>query len=562
MRKILSLILVAVMIISAFATLTVSAEETGTEGNWEVHIDAFEESKLNAGEPVFQPLPGYKYTDDGFEIVPAVYNNVQAKFTAISKTKYSTKDFSIKVRLDEYTMGGDNWVSFSFWSEKHGLAQGSTNSDGSFGYGWYSLVRDANDELGVKGDNKLEIMEVYNSGTKELPGGMVTMTTNEFEPIVDENGVQYLEFKVVNYEIFINGAKLGLNECKALRSAFKSDGNLAYFGISVKNGESNVPVKFTIMEVDGVKPTGSDSAEPVYYAERQYGDMIDASTIPAGTPGVLFDATFTAQNVKVPSTSKCLVDLTENDTFKITAYDYLGSIGFSVKDDYSVDIKDFPYIAIVLKNYCTCEQEEGYSMAENCYGDELTNFYYCAGSVIAPDDEHKFKMGGDNMIDISPEGSEDYYTMFWVKVDTTEFEEVAARIHSLRFDIAYTKGGQEFEIMYAGYFANAEDIASFATAKGYALTVEDLVGEEGTDDPSDPNGGTTGGTPVETEPATAPIEDGEEETTKKEKTTTSKVEDNKSEDKKGCGSVVGGAIAVIVAASVAGIVTFKKRRED
>lgn len=478
MKRIFSLLLLVLMLASAFAVLPVSAGNVsaGTEGNWEVHLDAFEEAKMEDGEEVFQPLPGYKYTDDGFEVDPPKYDNVQARYTVISKTKYSSKNFSIKIRLDDYSAEGDSWVSFSFWSEKHGLAQSSTNSDGSFGYGWYSLLRDALDPYEER-DGKLSYMQTYNSGTKTQPGGNFIMETIEFEPDVDENGIQYLTFEVKNYIIFINGVEVGstTNAAKALRDAFKNDEYLAYFGISVKSGVSNVPIKFTILEVDGVKPTGSDSKEPEVKT-RNFGEMRDPSTVPAGVPGVLFDATFENQNNKMPATSRCTVDLTENNTFKITAHDMVGTIGFSVKDDYTVDVKDFPYVAILLKNYCSCEPTEGVPMSENCGFDEEAAIYYCAGDVLAPDDNYKYILTGDNMVDVSPDDAEDYYTIFWQKIDTTAFEEDedGNRIHSLRFDFAYLATMQEFEIVAAGYFRDKEDIVYYLTSSGYNISMKEL----------------------------------------------------------------------------------------
>lgn len=554
MRKILSLILASLMILSTFAVISVSADEAaaGAEGNWEVHLDAFAEAAKENGDPVHQPLPGHHYTDDGFEIKPAVYNNVEAKYTVISKTKYSTKNFSIKIRLDEYDMTGDNWVSFSFWSEKHGLAQGSTNSDGSFGYGWYSLIRDAAGAYDDR-DEKLSIMQTYNSGTKDLPGGNFTNETVEFMPEVDENGVQYLTFEVKNHLIYINGLEIpqATVTVQALRNAFKNDQFLAYFGISVKSGTSNKPIKFTIMEVDGEKPTGSDSSEPEVKS-REFGDMIDPSKIPAGTPGVLFDASMEKQNAKMPSTSKCVVDFNDDESaFKITAFDMVGSIGFSVKDEYTVDVKDFPYVVILLKNYCTCENEDGVISSENCSFDEEAGLYYCAGDVIAPNDDYKFILTGDNMIDITPEDGDGYYTMFYQKIDPAVFEEDedGNRIHSMRFDFAYLAAGQEFEIIAAAYFRNVDDIVQFVTEKGYNLAKEEInfpaddpVIDDGDDDMDE-----------------GPEEPEEEKTTKEKKTSA----DTKEEEKSGCGSVVGmGAVAIIATASVAGVVIFKKRKED
>ncbi len=554
MKKILSVILAAVMILSTFAVLSVSAEEAsasaGTEGNWEVHLDAFEESKLENGEECYMPLPGYEYTDDGFEVVPPVYSNVQAKYTVISKTKYSTKNFSIKIRVDEFDTTGDSWISFTFWSEKNGLAQGG-NQDGSYGYGWTSLVRDC--ENFGKTDGMFSYLEGYSQGTKEAPGGFTTLTTKTFEPVVDDDGNQIIEFKVENSLIYINGVKIDQDNAVWLRNAFKNDEYLAYFGISVKSGLADTPVKFTILEVDGVKPTGSDSAEPVNRS-KEFGEMIDASTLPEGTPGVLFDATCENQNTKLPSTTKCSTSLTDIDTIKVTAGDVLGAVGFVVRNDYTVDIKDFPYIAIVLKNYCTCPKEEGKSLEESCYFDETSGFFYCAGSILAPDNDHRISVGDERMVNVTPEGSEDYYILVYAKVDTEEFEGADARIHSLRFDFAGVQSGQEFEIMYAGYFGSVADMVSYATSEGYDVAAEDIEFKDPDDGIIDVDPGVDDDDPVDDG-------SGEETTTKKEKTTTAASDD--SDKKSGCGSVVGmGAIAIVAVASVAGIVTFKKKKED
>ena len=565
MKKVLSLIISVLMIITSFAAVPVFADAVAsTEGNWEVHLDKYEEEKIENGEESYIPRPGYKYTDDGFEVIPPEYHNVQSKYTVISKTKYNTRDFSIKIRLDEYDASGDNWVSFTFWSEKHGLAQGDTNAKGEYGYGWTSLTRDANTIYDER-DMKLSVLQGFSCGTKAYPGGYSTRTVTEFEPIVDENGIQYLEFKVVAMQIYINGVALEADNCKALRDAFKNDQYLAYFGISVKSGLPDTPIKFTIMEVDGVKPAGTDSEEPEV-KNREFGEMIDASTIPAGTPGVIFDATFENQNTKLPTTSRCVVDISENDTFKVTTHDTVGTIDFKVRDDYSVDLNDFRYITVVLKNHCSCEREEGVSMSDGCTFGEVFGFFYCAGKTLAPDNEYLIHVDSTYLYDVTPEGSEDYYTAIVVPVNRDKIPERPARINSLRFDFAKYAIGEEFEIVCVGYFRNNADIASYVTSLGCELDVDELYDfdDDSGDDNGDDDPGDTGSeenTTEENYDDYPDMDDGtsEEVTTKKENKTTAASSD---EDKRGCGSFVGmGAVAMIVTASVAGVVIFKKRKE-
>ena len=560
MKKIISLIIVMMMVLSMVVVLPVSAVEA--EGNWEVHLDHNEEIQIEEGKGSYIPLPGYEYTEDGFEVIPPVYSNVQAKYTVISKTKYSTKNFSIKIRLDEYDASGDNWLSFSFWSEKHGLVQGDTNAYGKYGYGWNCLVRDydSSNYLDTR-DNLLSHFEGFDSGTKDAPGGWNARGEFDFEPVIGDDGLQYIEFKVVNNIVYVNGVAADTTTCKALYNAFKGDSYLAYFGISVKSGLSSTPIKFTILEVDGAKPTGSDRAEPEVKT-REFAPIMDESNVPAGTPGVLFDASFTAQNSKMPSESQCIIDFTENDTFNVKVLNTMGSIGFEVRDDYSVDINDFPYIVVVLKNFCTCEETEGYTMRENCSYGEKAGFFYSAGKTLAADNDHRCPLNSLNMYDVTPEGSEDYYTIFVSKATAADLLEGPARIHALRFDYAFAIPSMEFEIIAAGYFRSNADIAAFVTSKGLELTAQDLgdpePGEEDTGDNNE-NGGSEEPT-TKFEAATAPLE---EEEKKSEKTTTEKVEGNVSDEKKGCGSVVGmGAISVVALASAMSVITFKKRRKN
>ena len=557
MKKILSIVLAAMMILSMLSVcaLAVSADEAAP-GEWEMHLDAFEESKLEEDpSSVTLSTPGYKYTDNGFETVNPVYQNAQAKYTVISKNKVDATNFSIKIQLDEFDVSGDAWLSFSFWSEKNGLAQGG-NSDGTYGYGWSSLVKDA--PQNGKTDGKLNFIQGFSCGNSALPGGWshVGGTTEEFTPN-EVDGKAVIEFKVAGKMIYINGTALSNANNVALNNSFKSDNGLAYFGISVKSGMKDTPVKFTILEVNGVKPTGSDSAEPINRG-KTYGDMQDASSIPANTPGVLFDGTLRGQNGKLPSSSMCTTNLKEDGSIEVTSTLGAGYITFIVNSDYSVDVKDFPYIAIVVKNFCTCEREEGVPMAETCLGEEFCRFYYCAGNYLAPDDEHMLELYFDYMVDVTPEGSEDYYTMFYQRIDTEEFADAASRIHSLRFDYTQMGAGQSFDIVFAGYFRNPEDMANYTAGReeGFQIDPTDVFPDAGVD--TCPECGAELNEDGECPYCVKDPGDDTSDTTTRRPSST-----KKEEPSGGCGSVVGvGAIAIVLCASVAGLVTFKKRKND
>lgn len=544
MKRIISIALSALMLISVFATGAISAYAAeGSEGNWEVLLNAAEEESLAADKDVYVSTPGYKYTDNGFEIVPPKYENVLSRYTVISKTKYDATNFSIKILIDEFDTAGDAWLSFTFWSEKNGLAQGG-NGDGSYGYGWSCLLRDA--ENFKPKDGKFSRLEGFGCGTKTNPGGWnAAGVLDPFTPKL-EDGKQVIEFKVVDKLIYINGEAAPGASNMALNNAFRTEQGLAYFGISVKSGLKDAPVKFTILEVNGEKPTGSDSADPVNRG-RFFGEMIDADTIPDNTPGVLFDGTLRAQNSKLPISSLCDATLTPEGTFAVSSSNAVCSLSFDVNDDYTVDIKDFSCVGIILKNFCTCPRQEGVPLAESCMGIEGTGIFYWAGDVLGADLDHRASMNIDKMVDITPEGSEDYYVLVYTKIDTEEFEGKESRIHGLRFDAAGLTEQTPFEIVAIGFFRDKYDIAGYASSReeGFIISPEDINIED--DGPIGPS---------------APIDPGEPEPDPEEDETT-KPSAPVSSTSSGCGSVVGmGAIAIVVISISAGLVTFKKRKHD
>ena len=560
MKKIISIMLSVLMVLSALSVCVISASADETvEGNWEVMLGVEDENALANGDDIYMSTPGYEYTDNGLEIIPPVYTNSQARFTAISKTKYDSSNFSIKIMVDEFDTTGDCWISFSFWSEKHGLAQGG-NQDGTYGYGWSSLLRD-NKNYASK-DGLFSLFEGFSCGTKSRPGGWNQLSQDEFDTRNDTfiDGKQVIELKVVDNLIYINGVAVPGANNSALYNAFRQDQYLAYFGISVKSGVADAPVKFTILEVNGVKPTGDDRQEPINRA-KEFAPIKDKSEIPANTPGVLFDATLRAQNSKLPITSQCLVEITPDLTFEVKSSTTMSCVTFEVNNDYSVDIKDFPYVAIVVKNLCTCPRVDGVPLADTCQGYEGTGLFYFAGDVLGADTDHMVSMRSDRMVDISPEGSDDYYTLIYAELSVTEFEGKDSRIHGVRFDIPGLNTEYSYEIIYLGFFGSYQDMVGYTVNReeGFQLSIEDIgyadfggVDDEITefcpecDSELDVDG-------------FCPVCDAVEGVTTAKKPTSSSNNNTSS----GCGSVVGmGAIAVIVTAAVTGLITFKKRKED
>lgn len=142
MKKTLSVILTLVLLLSSLTCFIVPAYAIDEEGGWLVKLSASheEENERDPDNRETPPLPGYKYTDEGFTTISPDYKDFNPHFSIVSSDVYDLYDFSMTVKVDDYSIYADNWLSFTVWSECNGFAQGDTS--GEYGYGWTSLVRD------------------------------------------------------------------------------------------------------------------------------------------------------------------------------------------------------------------------------------------------------------------------------------------------------------------------------------------------------------------------------------------------------------------------------------
>ena len=596
MKKTLSIILAAVLIISALATLVVPAAADETEGNWDVMLPA---PVMEKAEDERQPAQGYYYDETGFHSVSPNYTNYTPHFTVISKEMYNIQNFSMTVQITDYCVEGDNWLSFSVWSDSNGLAQGVTS--GKYGDGWTSLIRpDADGNL-----NRLESWDMRKGGrTGKQVFSNIDATQAipvVFTPNVDENGTITITFSIEEGVVKVNGAVIGAATDTVIKERFKE--GLAYVGVTLNNSGNStgdyMPT-ISVIDVNGSVPTGSDRRDPESKT-REYGPLIPSDTVPANMPAVWFDGTLEKTNTKLPSTSNCSVDYSDDNTsVLVTADAAAGTIQFFVPDEITYEANDFPYIVLVFKNFCTCKLDEGVSANIGCMGNESGSLWYCAGSVSSPrNDCHEsipmfhWATPTDESGNIA---SEDYYSVAILDLGPLNWE---GRINNIRFDFAGfdnfgVEGKNTFEIVGIGAFATTDGAVNYVKAMG--LNTEmletglpgvcdhfdfdedgicDICDGEIPEDPVEPPVGgevTTeeAGNEVTTEaPAgevtTEEVETSgsEEETTKKPAVTTAATSDSTTTDggKKGCGSVVSMGALAIVAIIGAGAVSMKKKQD-
>lgn len=463
MKKTLAIILVAVMLLSTLVALVVPAAAEG-EGSWDAMIQApYSEWEDRTQVP---PVPGYYYDETGFHTVSPDYTNFNPKFSVVSTEQFNLNNFSMKIVVHDYITEGDNWLSFSVWSEPNGFAQGSTT--GEWGYGWTSLIR-------AKEDGMLNRFESWDQTMGRKTQKFVNIDGTQTSPVVfdevfNDAGDRIITFAIEEGVVKINGVTVGTGTDACIRNAFP-DG-LAYIGVTVHNTDGSGAHKPTVsvIEVNGEVPTGSDSRDPESKV-REYGEMIDSSTVPYGQPAVWFDATGNATNGdKMPAVSFCSADYSaDNMNYLITVESATFAVQWEVPDEITYQAADFTYMLVLFKNFCTCPLQEGETPATSCTGAESGAVRYCAGSVTAPNDECMQPTG--LILDVTPrdeEGNplgEDLYTAVVVKII---HEKYVDRIHSIRIDIAgfnsYSEEGKNtVEIMGAGLFRGAGELVSYVS---------------------------------------------------------------------------------------------------
>ena len=575
MKKTLSVILVAVMILSTLVSLVVPAAAEENTGDWDVMLPA---PVMNKAEDERQPAQGYYYDETGFHTVSPNYKNYTPHFTVISKEMYNIVNFSMTVEITDYCTEGDNWLSFSVWSESNGLAQGVTS--GEYGDGWTSLIRPDTEGRLVKLESWNQTKggrtgkQVFSNidATQAIPV-MLTPDVNE------DNGALRFTFAITDGVVSVNGAVIGAATDKVISERFKE--GLAYVGVTLNNaGDASGAYMPTIsvVEVNGSVPTGSGSRDPESKT-REYGELIPSDTVPENTPAVWFDGTLDKTNTKLPSTSNCDVDYSDDNTsILVTANDAAGTIQFFVPDAITYEANDFPYILMIFKNFCTCTLQEGENANDMCAGNEMGSLWYCAGNVTSPRNECHISVPGFYWATPLDESgvptTTDYYTVALVDLSELEWE---GRINNVRFDFAGFKnyaieGMNTFEIVGLGAFATEMGAITYLQANGYNTDMfgflnPDLCTHRDADEDGicdicyeavDLSGGSEESTEEATDEVTEDTTEAKTEaTTKAPETTTATTEENKS----GCGATVSMSVLGLVALAGASMTCFKKKED-
>ena len=461
MKKTLSLILSAVLILSTLVSLIVPTSAEGEEkGNWDVMIPAHYSEQEDESKVPF--IPGYYYDEEGYHTISPDYTDYNPEFTVISKETYDITNFSMTVVIHDYAVYGDNWLSFSVWSESNGLAQGDVS--GKYGDGWTSLIR------GVPTTGKLNKFESWNATKGGRRGDQVFTSIDGtqlnpviFDEVINKDGDRVITFSIEEGVVKVNGTVIGAGTDYCIANRFPE--GLAYIGVTLHNTDTsgNYQPTISITNVNGEVPTGSDSREPERRPCRPpYYPDIDE--IPYGQPAIWFDATLSNTNTKMPQYAGCnLTYADDNKSFLVELEQDNFQIDFQISDEISYRAEDLTCFAIIFKNFCDCDIPEGetpFTYCDGYSGGESAKIWYYSGEDTAPHENGLMEIR-DYIFCVNPVDKngnslvDDYYTVAIFEIDNPEYWQ--DRIHGFRLDVEgltnYAKEGHgTMEILGAGFF--------------------------------------------------------------------------------------------------------------
>lgn len=543
MKKIISALLSVAMIISLAAVISIPA--AAVEGDWLVYSSAGEYRDDFEGD--YSSVIGYEYTDEGLKIIPADWRDFGPQGGVQTKTKYDVKEgIYMLVRVDEFSWdAGDKWFNMNLWSQE--MVSPGSNDVGKFGFGLQTLVR-------TNPDGTINTLWWHTGG---FDAGAMS-TTRGTSP-KDENGKLLLELTVTwdgtTFAADINGWEAPESVVKYMNETFVDMEAFVGFNFLAgkKGGTAGMTIlKFGTSKETAITPMGDDRRDPVnYYTE--IAEIADPNTIDPGMPGVLLNGSREFSDAKTNTGISGNPYRTRNDDDWSVTYladKAIINANYSVANDVSYDIQDFPIALVLTRNYCSCEEEDGEVI---CYACEEVWAYIMTGELSSADDNYRARLEVCYEPIIDDEGNS--YLYFFCDMSSEDMWDAEGRIHGMRADfygIFYNEPGRNtMDMCFMAFFRNMEEAEAY---------IYDYIGidaaettEESTEETTEENTKAPEGTTAAPEGTTVAPEQ-----------TTAAGNANNTDDNtaSGCGSIVGfGAVTVVAVASVAGFVCFKKKED-
>jgi len=449
MKKILAMLVILSMLVSMAVVVPQAAD---IPGDWTTYRAASEYPE-NSDKPQ-KPEAGYKYTEEGFTVIPADYTDSTPFMTVQSKEPQLVQEgIYMEFRVDDYAYNGpdhntDSWICISI-TNKPKVVPGST----AYGGGWLCLIRGngGGADAAVESWNTVEDNESSKGNFQKLGAASVT-------PELDNNGCEHYTFEATYngsaYNFKVNGVSMpGMAVATANLKKLDPNGEF-YVGVTLYSSLKDGTAAMTILDYGTDKahanpPTGSDSKEPEPNLIK-VADISDPSTVPENQPALYWDASVVNTS---GGTNIALAPLGDN-SYRATMSEALGFFSWNMTRSISYSGTDFPVFTALLRNY---------------YGEGGTLWYYGGEILGATDSNHEDWSAYDGLY---YEHEENEYVL--VTVDLTDLWE--GRIHGIRIDFAAPADAMEFDICYMGFFRSVDEAETYAKTRLAEKGVD--VGEE------------------------------------------------------------------------------------
>lgn len=426
MKKILSVILTAAIL---FTALTVFSTAADTEF-WSVYAKAD-----TYDDPDNPPhIPGYKYTDMGIQLY-TVENLDALGWTCYGTLQTTepqdyTKGITMTVTADEFedNAGTDKWICFTLW-DRQGFAQGTTE----YGHGWRCYIRPAAATVVIQSYMCTETdaranLEQYAANVNVYDGEAMTLEVKRLD-----DG---------KYHVFVCDVDMGL---AATTFTDFTDNGKVYVGVTGYSGSAH-PMKLTVVEYNGEKPTGTSSAIP-YSPDNApvTASKEDTPPVPENEPCYIYNADSVKNGVPGGGMTSTVND---DGSLHIKFDKNNPQIETSLPADKWYDAGEFPVFTVKFKGL-----------------DEFAEkgmLWYCSGDVMAAQQDSMYEF--DWSVDCSDEAkSDDGWKLLVIDLSDEDNWGADRRINGFRFDLAAdgSLDGKECDIEWLGFFRSVKEACAY-----------------------------------------------------------------------------------------------------
>ena len=442
-KRIFCALLCAVVLAGLIPAAALTASAATVEGDWTTYRFASEycddTCDHESGACYYRPEAGYKYTAEGFTVIPADYTNFTPRLSVMSKDARPLKEgIYLKFRVDDYSYDGgrdaDQWIALTLTTECK-AEPGSPD----YGGGWMTLIRG-------KGDGVFSISPcLTDPSTDDAHGSFVGVGTGGGTAPRDNQGREIYTLEVTwdgsAYEMKLNGVPLpGSAETTKLLEKLDPNGEF-FVGIQMHSTVKDGTAALTILEFgtnagNATTPVGSDSKAAEENCGFGYEEIRDPSTVPANQPAILWSPdTYTLKDGE-----NCAFEVLGDNTWHMEATDLNSFLYFSPKRNWSYNAEDFPVFGILLRNFWSSGGTLWYSA-----GDIVLPEKGCTVSYLVYDGEFY--------------GEDEEYV--FIPIDLSDLW--TGRINNIRLDFVIgDETAREFDICFAGMFRDKDEAYAYA----------------------------------------------------------------------------------------------------